>query len=47
MKAALAFEKNDQEDEAIAAYDKIINKYFDSPEFQEARKFKARLETSS
>lgn len=47
MKAALAFEKNDQEDEAIAAYDKIINEYYDSPEFQEARKFKARLETNS
>jgi tetratricopeptide (TPR) repeat protein len=47
MKAALAFEKNNQETEAIAAYDKIINEYYDSPEFQEARKFKARLETSS
>lgn len=47
MKAALAFEKNNQEDQAIAAYDKIINEYYDSPEFQEARKFKARLETSS
>src|SRR5688572_13119169 len=47
MKAALAFEKNNQEDKAIAAYDKIISEYYDSPEFQEARKFKARLETSS
>jgi tetratricopeptide (TPR) repeat protein len=47
MKAALAFEKNNQETEAIAAYEKIINEYYDSPEFQEARKFKARLETSS
>lgn len=47
MKAALAFELNKQEDKAIAAYDKIINDYFDSPEFQEARKFKAKLETNS
>lgn len=47
MKAALAFEKSNQEEEAIAAYDKIINEYYDSPEFQEARKFKARLETRS
>lgn len=47
MKAALAFEKNNQNNKAIAAYDKIINEYFDSPEFQEARKFKAKLETNS
>lgn len=47
MKAALAFEKNNQNDKAIAAYDKIINEYFDSPEFQDARKFKAKLETQS
>lgn len=47
MKAALAFEKSSQEEKAIAAYDKIINEYYDSPEFQEARKFKARLETNS
>lgn len=47
MKAALAFEKNNEDDKAIAAYDKIINEYYDSPEFQEARKFKARLETNS
>ena len=47
MKAALAFEKNNEADKAIAAYDKIINEYHDSPEFQEARKFKARLETNS
>jgi tetratricopeptide (TPR) repeat protein len=47
MKAALAFEKSNQEDKAIGAYDKIINEYHDSPEFQEAKKFKAKLETSS
>lgn len=47
MKAALAFERNDEEQKAIAAYEKIINEYHDSPEFQEARKFKAKLETNS
>jgi len=47
MKAALAFEKNNQGDKAIEAYDKIINEYYDSPEFQQARKFKAKLETQS
>ncbi len=47
MKAALAFEKNNQNDKAIAAYDKIIEDYFESPEFQDARKYRARLETKS
>lgn len=47
MKAALAFEKNNEQDKAIAAYDKIIKEYYDSPEFQAARKFKAKLETQS
>jgi tetratricopeptide (TPR) repeat protein len=47
MKAALAFEKNNQKDQAIAAYDKIVTEYFDSPEFQEAKKFKAQLESKS
>ena len=47
MKAALAFEKNNQEQKAIDAYDKIINEYYDTPAVQEARKFKAKLETNS
>lgn len=47
MKAALAFEKNNEEDKAIAAYDKIISEYYDTPEFQQARKYKAKLETQS
>ena len=47
MKAALAFEKNNEEQKAIEAYDKIIAEYYDSPEFQQARKFKAKLETKS
>lgn len=44
MKAALAFEKSNQTEKAKAAYDEIITKYYDSAEFQNARKFKARLE---
>lgn len=47
MKAALAFEKNNEEQKAIAAYDKIISEYYESPEVQDAKKFKARLETNS
>src|SRR5688500_14799035 len=47
MKAALAFEKNNEANKAIEAYEKIISEYYDSPEFQEARKFKAKLETQS
>lgn len=45
MKAALAFEKNNEQAKAIQAYDKIIKDYYDSPEFQQARKFKIKLET--
>lgn len=47
MKAALAFEKNNQQDKAIGAYDRIIAEYYDTPEFQQARKLKAKLETQS
>ncbi len=47
MKAGLAFEKSNQNDKAIAAYDKIINNYWQAPEYQNARKFKARLEGKS
>ena len=47
MKAALAYEKLNQNDKAKEAYQKIIDTYFDSPEYQNARKFKARLETAS
>lgn len=47
MKAALAYEKLNQKDKAIAAYDKIITQYWESAEYQNARKFKARLENNS
>src|SRR5436190_5449421 len=41
MKAALAFEKANQKDKAIKAYQRVIDEYFDSQEFQNARKQKA------
>jgi tetratricopeptide (TPR) repeat protein len=43
MKAALAYEKSNQNNKAIEAYDKIINKYWESSEYQNARKLRARL----
>lgn len=47
MKAALAYEKSNDNEKAIAAYDKIINDYWQAPEYQNARKYKARLEGKS
>ena len=47
MKEALAYEKLNQNDKAKEAYQKIIDQYFDSTEYQNARKFKARLESNS
>jgi tetratricopeptide (TPR) repeat protein len=47
MKAGLAYEKLNQNEKAIDAYQAIIDKYWESPEFQSARKFKAKLETNS
>ena len=47
MKAALAHERNNNKEKAIAAYDKIINDYFQAPEYQNARKYKAKLEAQS
>jgi tetratricopeptide (TPR) repeat protein len=47
MKAALAFEKSEQREKAIKAYDEVITKYWESAEYQNARKLKARLETNS
>jgi TolA-binding protein len=47
MKEALAYEKLNQPDKAREAYDKIINEYWESSEYQNARKFKARLEPNS
>ncbi|MFZ2905961.1 MAG: tetratricopeptide repeat protein [Cyclobacteriaceae bacterium] len=47
MKAALAYEKLNQNDKAKEAYDKIITEFWDSAEYQNAVKLKARLETNS
>ena len=47
MKEALAYEKLNQNDKARETYDKIINQYWESAEYQNARKFKARLEPNS
>jgi len=47
MKAGLAYEKLNNTDKAKAAYQKIIDKYWESSEFQNARKFKAKLESNS
>jgi TolA-binding protein len=47
LKEALAYEKLNENDKAKEAYDKIINRYWDSSEYQKARKLKARLESNS
>jgi tetratricopeptide (TPR) repeat protein len=47
MKAALAYEKLNQNDKAIEVYTKVISDYWDSSEYQNALKFKARLENNS
>ena len=47
MKAGLAYEKLNQNAKAIEVYQTIIDKYWESAELQNARKFKARLETNS
>lgn len=44
MKAALAFENAGDTTKAISTYDEVINKYPESLEITNARKFKARLE---
>ncbi len=47
MKAALAYEKLNQPEKAKAAYQTIIDTYFESSEVQNAKKFKAKLESNS
>jgi TolA-binding protein len=47
MKEALAYEKLNNIDKAKETYEKIITQYWDSAEYQKARKLKARLETAS
>jgi hypothetical protein len=47
MKAAVAYEKLNQNDKAKEAYNKIITEFWDSAEYQNAVKLKARLESNS
>ncbi len=47
MKEALAYEKANKIDQAKQTYDKIINQYWDSAEYQKARKLRARLDSNS
>lgn len=44
MKAALAYEKQSDYQEAIARYDRVLTDHFGSSEYQNATKYKARLE---
>ena len=47
MKEALAYEMLNEKEKAKAAYQTIIDKYWESSELQNAKKFKARLEANS
>ncbi len=47
MKAALAYEKNGDTASAIEAYDKIIEEYWESTQYQNARKYRAALNGNS
>jgi len=47
MKAALAYQLNGQNDKAIEQYDKIIDDYQNTPEYNNARKYKALIENQS
>jgi tetratricopeptide (TPR) repeat protein len=47
MKEALAYEKANDTAKAISTYQKVIDNYWESGEYQNARKFKARLESNS
>jgi tetratricopeptide (TPR) repeat protein len=47
LKAALAYEKLNQPEKAKDVYQQIIDKYWNSSEYQNARKFKAKLESNS
>jgi len=47
LKEALAYEKLNQNDKAIAAYDRLIKEFWDAQEVNTAKKLKARLEAAS
>jgi predicted negative regulator of RcsB-dependent stress response len=46
MKEALAYEKLNQNDKAVAAYDRLIKEFWDATEVPTAKKLKARLEAA-
>jgi hypothetical protein len=43
----LAYEKANDTAKAISTYQKVIDNYWESGEYQNARKLKARLESNS
>lgn len=47
LKEALAYEKLNDNDKAIEAYGKIISDFSESAEYQNARKYRARLQKNS
>ena len=47
QKAAIAYEKLNRIDDALNAYNMIVDKYFESTLYQDAKKHKARLEMKS
>jgi tetratricopeptide (TPR) repeat protein len=47
MKAALAYKLNGQNDKAIRQYDKIIEEYQNTPEYNNAKKYKALIQNKS
>jgi len=47
MKEALSYEKLNQVDKAKEVYQRIIDEFWDSGEYQNARKFKAKLDSNS
>ncbi|MEN8248934.1 MAG: tetratricopeptide repeat protein [Bacteroidota bacterium] len=47
MKAALAYELNGQQKKAVEQYNKIIQDYANTPEYNNARKYKALIENKS
>ena len=47
MKAGLALEKAKENEKAIKTYQRVIDEYWESSDYQNARKYKARLESNS
>ena len=47
LKEGLAYEKLNQNDKAVAAYDRLIKEFWDAQEVPNAKKLKARLESAS